>query len=843
MKKILTSFLFLIQILVLINLSNAQDDTSNTPVDINSLTLFYKIFETLEPVCLTEFDHIFKREEKNKDEKDKKYPWILDCVGKGLDDIGNEVECLYSMNTNTTFLMVRYLNMNISAFSEAEQPLIKFLEINKYAYGVCIMNPCVDAIKRIVIVLTNFLNYVSTNKISNESRVLFIKSHKGEKNSDNVNNDTDLETLSLKVFFICLFLLLVVLKILGSFIRIFIIPKGYEKYIAEKLNKSNSQEKEKYDIEEKAVFTSKIKFIEPTAEESNTKIYNPLFDFSDKLSKKVRTLRFFDILNDFHYLITYRNRYFDDSGLDVIIFNRALIIFFLIFSYTFSTLIVIPSEEIINKRFFKSWMNVLYRISNNASVCWIFSEGVYTTYKLLSFITSEMLIYYNKEGRKKVNLKIKLLIIYSKFLILLIAKILVFIIIYYAIYYKIEDYRFCSNSPATFKYIIENILKEKIECDSIFSIFNFGFSDDIKEYDKCYDFTYFFINMILCIFISMFIIYLFLVIQNIIFEIIMISLGLVAFFGTIVLVIDDKNNEGSLFLQYHIKGQTYTQKIFHSFIGFYHLGFIFCFLLFNIQDLKKKINRLLYEYNGLHLFQQKSKKNEKSATFSPEISTNLKENFDSFIDIDSNGESSKNESANLQKYNEDSPNYYRNFILPYYPLRYMNKIMYYISKFKFSTKIIFILGGLVLLCLNNTILMIPVFYSDTFDINLDFGKKFMFIYERHLFIIVYFMINIILITLPKNGAIRTFMKSGIFVATHRIGFIIICLVQAFMYLFFLIFFIKVKLYVPSFVLISLGNLLILFIICFLIASITELPLRIFIKKLMRIQRNKDNTTF
>ena len=837
MKNIFPYFLFLFSLLILINSINTQNNTSSdTTEEINLLTLTIKLFQTLEPVCYNELEYMFKKSEKNKDEKDKKYPWILDSMGKGLDDIGSEVECLNSMNTNTTFFMIRFRNYNFSVITEAEQPIIKFLEINKYAIGICIMHPCEDALRKIFHFAINAINYISTNQIAKEDIVTFIESNKIDKNPDNANNKDNIETINLKLFFIFLFWGLVGLKVLGSLIRIFVIPKGYEKYIAEKLNKSNSKEKEKYDdIEEKATFTTKIKYIAPIVEESNTKTYNPLFDFSDKLSKKVRTLRFFDIINDFHYLITYRNRYFDDSGLDVIIFNRALIIFFLIFSNTFSTLIVLPSEEIINKSFFKSWMNIFYRLTNNALMCWIFMEGIYTTYKLLSFITSEMFIYYNKKGRKNVNLKTKLFIIYGKFLILLIPKILIFIIVYYAIYYKIEDYRFSTNSPATFKYIIENILKEKIKCNSIFSIFDFGFSDDIKDYDACYDFTYFFINMILCIFVYMIVVYLFLVIKNAIFEIIIISLGFVIFLGSILLINDDKNKEGNLFLFYHLKGQTYTTKIFQSFIGFYHLGFIFGFILFNSQDLKKKINRLLYEYKGLHLSKPKKKKYDKCETFSSELAINLTET-NTFSDTDSNGGSS----VNLHKYDEDSPNYYRNFILPHYPLRYMNKIVYSISKLKFSTKIILIILGFLLQCLVDLILMIPIFNSDNLDIKINLGIKFMFLYEKHLFLIIYFLINIILITLPKNGALRSFMKSGIFVATHRIGFIVICIVQAFMYLFFLIFFIKVKLYVPSFALISLGNLLILFIICFLLTSVTELPLRIFIKKLMRIQRNKEN---
>ena len=139
-----------------------------------------------------------------------------------------------------------------------------------------------------------------------------------------------------------------------------------------KMNKLNNKENTNSDIEEKSTFISKNKYDETLNEEMNVREYNPLYDFSEKLPKKVRILRFFDIINDFQYLSLKRNRYFNDSGLDILNFFRAMTIFALIFSNTFSALIKLPSEEIINKNFFKHWMNIFYRLSNNALTTWIF---------------------------------------------------------------------------------------------------------------------------------------------------------------------------------------------------------------------------------------------------------------------------------------------------------------------------------------------------------------------------------------------------------------------------------------------------------------------------------------
>ena len=85
-----------------------------------------------------------------------------------------------------------------------------------------------------------------------------------------------------------------VIKLFGGFIRIFTIPKGYDKYIAEKLNKEGDNKDDKFDSEEKSNFLSKSKFNEPIDSESMTKDYNPLFDLSEKMPKKIRLLRLLD---------------------------------------------------------------------------------------------------------------------------------------------------------------------------------------------------------------------------------------------------------------------------------------------------------------------------------------------------------------------------------------------------------------------------------------------------------------------------------------------------------------------------------------------------------------------
>ena len=342
--------------------------------------------------------------------------------------------------------------------------------------------------------------------------------------------------------------------------------------------------------------------------------------------------------------------------------------------------------------------------------------------------------------------------------------------------------------------------------------------------------------MILCIFIFMIIIYLFFVIQNKIFEYAIIGINFAIFIFSNLIVEDDRTKKNGLFLEYHIIGQTYSSKIFLSFIGFFHLGFIFGFMIFNFDNLKLKINRLIYEYNkGINLAKTKINPDDLGSKSTISVSDNLTEfSNDNFFNL-------RTETLNTSdfEYEENSPNYYKNFKLNYYPLEFLKDMIKYVYKLKYSTKIICIISLLALMILIDLILLIYIFTRESFEMHLDGGKIFIFLYEKHLFIIFYFLINVILLTFPKKSAIRSFMSARIFVATSRLGFLMTLVAQAFTYFSFLIFSIKVKLYVPTFAIISFGNFLFFFIVCSFLIFVTEFPLRIAIKKLLRIERNKE----
>ena len=858
----ISTFLFF-QILILIHTQSNPKNPSNSGTQ-DFQTLLVQIFAKLEPECFTDLKSTLSEDEKFKPEKEKNYSWLFDYMGKGFNDIGDECECRFAMKSNNTFLLLYFHELNLTALLDADLALIEYLDIKNYTYGLCIMTSCAETVVKYFRILLDFVNYINTNKENKNDIVSFIVSNNEILNQSvfntnnnisnpinstiiNVHQKPNKQTKTQKRVFLLLLLGFAAVKLIGGFVRIFTIPKGYDKYIAEKINKEEKSNDGKADFEEKSNFLLKNKFNKPLESESMIKDYNPRFDFSEKMSMKIRALRIFDLINDLYYLTSKRNRYYNDSGLEILIFHRALMIFCLIFSSTFTSLIKLPSEEIINSSFFNSWLNIVYRLSNNGLTCWIFLEAAYTTYKLLSFITTEMFLYYCKPEIQRMNYELKLLLIFLKFIVLLIPKIILFLFIYFFIYYKIEDFEFTSNSPATFRYIFVNLFKEKIKCGRLGTLVEGMFSKKIEDYDQCYEFSYFYINMIICIFIFMVLTYLFLVIKNKYFEFVIIVGSLFLFFMPNGFIDDtntdlDKNKTKYLKL-YHIIGETYSTKIFISFVGYYCFGFFFGFILFNFANFKKRIHRLLYEYNSIHLSQSKNNIKEITESLRPSIISDINSETESNNDNNNNNDNNDRKSSvsfASSKYDESSPHYYKNFMLPYYPLRYFNKILSKIYKFKLPVKFAIIGACSILIILIDFILWIYLSKAGDFKVQLDPFNRFIFRYEKHFFVFLYFIAVVIALTLPKKFGLRNFMGSRIFVATSRVGFLISCIIHAFTYFSFLIFSIKVKLYVPSFILISFGNYLAILIICMLMTSVTELPLRIGIKKLLRINRNKGN---
>ena len=213
----------------------------------------------------------------------------------------------------------------------------------------------------------------------------------------------------------------------------------------------------------------------------------------------------------------------------------------------------------------------------------------------MKFIKAQMFIYH-KKNRK--NFKTNLLIIFGKFILLFIPKIISFLLCYYIFYYKVIVFRNWFNAKTTFKYITKNVIERNITCNNnnIFGMFNISsnssiFNIDIPKLKTCYDFIYVYINMFLCSFVFMTILYLSFIFKQKIFEIILIILNVLFFFILLHYVNDDNIKKDTKYTYYHLKGQEYTTKIFYLSLGVYNFGFILGILFFNYDNNKDSFNQ------------------------------------------------------------------------------------------------------------------------------------------------------------------------------------------------------------------------------------------------------------
>lgn len=701
-----------------------------------------------------------------------RYPYIIDHIGKTLNDLGDEIECLNAFNQTT--YVIAYIKNN-AFVNDDEKKIIKFLNITNFCVGACLPLNCEFPFQDIL------------RKLMNSSDIEEIFKNNNQENDKNYY-------LNILIFF---FIAYLIIKLIFGIIRLISCPKGYDKYAVKLLKDKgrlpsfefNNDEKSENDINKEKLICFN--------EDSNISEYNPNFDFTSSFPFYLRIMRFFDLFNDIHFYFSRRNRYFNDNGLESLNFMKAIILYLIIFSNTFNSLLVLPSKDILNISFFNSFSINFYLLSNVSLNYWIFLEAAYTSYKLLVFIKAQMYLYYKN---KKKNFYFNLIVIYGKFIFLFIPKIITFIFCYYFFYFNVNKFRNLFQAKTTFKYITQKVIYNNniTTCHQDFTnIFTslLIFSNNINKFKSCFDFTFVNFNIFVCSFCSMILLYFAFIIRQKIFEIflIIINLGLFIF---LMLIVDDPyiKSEGKIdYTIYHLKGQEYTIKIFHLSLGVYNLGFIFGLLYFNYN-------------NNKNLFTKKNK--------------NLKL-------INENNKSLKNNNIN------DKIN---GFNLNYYPLSFFNTFLKFIHNFNFGIKII-----IILICIL-TMISISFAFQYNFEenyinkLNERDIRKYYFLFAKHLYLIIFFIINLILITLPKKGLYKTLVKLKLNNALSKTGFTIICLYQILIYFSFTGFLVKIKFNLATLILISIGNFLIVFILCLLLNIVFELPTRIIIKKILRFKK-------
>ena len=283
LKKLYNIIIFILFIIIPENIIL----TENTD-EKKKFGLIGHILYTVDEECYKEIIK-FLGKDKNETGIDSNYPWIIDYMGKGLNDLGDEIECVKSLD-NTSYIMVR-TETNISNKNT------KFLKIKNYSFGFCIPNKCKETAKKNIEIIWKFLNLLfSKNNIEKESKIEIIESYKEDnpqKENSSYNNTHILTYEKIEEFSYVNILLIIysfylVIKIILGIFRMVFIPKGYNKYALELLNQK--QNIGSIDQEEQINLSKRRNSSMPFSE-GNLFGYNPNYDFTSFLPIKL-TMKF-----------------------------------------------------------------------------------------------------------------------------------------------------------------------------------------------------------------------------------------------------------------------------------------------------------------------------------------------------------------------------------------------------------------------------------------------------------------------------------------------------------------------------------------------------------------------
>ena len=780
--------------------------------------------------------------------------------GKALNDLGNEFEC---ENNISKYLSIHFFLENSSYLSNDEdQPLMDFIDQHYFYVGLCLPSDCKEANKLILSIKENkeLLDYFYYHFTMSNMTVYYV---------DDQHLDTE-RNLFFEILII-IFVIYLFIKIIIGIFRISLIDKGYEGYynkIHEKLsfkqlpnnifqhddlidnsendnklklvdNKNLSNLFEKFNNENKVY--NKLIYGSSRVEELN--LYNPFCDNEDKYPFWLKFVKLMDFFDGINLLSSLTNKYYNSYYIKrIYILRFAIMMMCIIFKLMYCQ-IELPTKNFLTYNFYTDYKFIFIKFCINASTFWITIDAVIIGFKLMSYIKKE------KHISKKRKLTFLSLL---KFLLLVIPKFFVFFLAFvflhifsdnvtyqlgkfnkilspYFYYREINknntfsarftkknltisilknfvpfrlnyiDYIYKSNSNESIRILYEGNGSNNSNLAPNYTYYDFD-KTDYKIPSPFLTNTELFVNIYFnefyLLIIILIITYLSYLLKSRIFDIIILIANIILFFIPLLRLINP--DFGDKYTLKYVLGQNYTEKYTHYFVNFFYFGFLIGVMLFYQQEIQNS-NR------------------------------SMSQKFTSSITLNTSN------SALLLEPEIDNM----------YPFSFCKIIINNIGKLKFWIKRTLCL--LSLLCLffisaSFNILQITeeknrnennneksIYTLEIKDNNL---IKFIFIFEKNISGLFFFVFLLMFITYPKNTNIIQLADLKTFIIIERISFCFFCSFNYLIYAEFCVFIVQFKITYLNVALNAIGMFLLIFIFSLSCNIIFELPLRILIKSLM-----------
>ena len=768
--------------------------------------------------------------------------------GKALNDFGNEFECESSHQPKAEYFTLHFSLKNPDFLASSEDKIfMDFLDQHYFYIGLCIPKLCRDAIN----------DYIKNEKYLKKLYEI------GTLSNFKINFKEDLEKKDHLDFYsitINIYFYIILGKILIGTIRIIYMNKGYAGYFDEKhkrkkteeiINLPEKDEKEEQDKDinniNRAINFTNTSIISSNFNENNddasmayneiiyrnaasdeADLYNPFSDNEKKYPFYLKLIKVFDFFDNVYILSTLTNKYYNSFHIRRLYFIRFIIMIMSIVYQLIYSQIDLPYRNFVKISFYSSPFFIIIKLCINASTFWITLDAAIIGYKIMSFMKKEIKL--SENGSLK-------FFAFFKFILLVIPKFIIFFFafVYLHIFSSKLTYKLCENNNVyssflyyndtvqsrTFsirdtKYDFRNIFRNFIpfrlnykdfypeteekqdislnNCSNYSDIVcnntdNFHF--DASGYELPSPFltnTELFVNVYLNEFyllvLMLFITFISYKLRSIIFDYSILAINIILYFLPLLDLNKHVKREEGEELKYtlrYVLGQNYTEKYTHYFINFFYFGFLI------------GVMKFYYDENVFYYNQKKRK---------------------------------------IQKLK--------------LPFEFCEKIILAINKMKFLVKrMIIALSIFFLILISSSFFFMNVWKNEDNENNenIDYNIKiidhngktkiyYLFLFEKNICGIFFFIILMIFIVYPKNKNIIKLAEREGFIILERISFCFYCSFSYCIYAQFCIFIITLQLSYMNLFLNTLGLFLIIFSFSIFNTVLIELPFRILIKSFM-----------
>jgi len=765
--------------------------------------------------------------------------------GRGIDDIGNELECLES-NFDSDYIFLR---------KEYKEGTSHFLRLSKYLrrnytfLGVCIPKNCLSLFQ-------DLIDKVNKNNNTDKNDFDNIGEH-SEDSEDTEDIDTqdeyndfvysffanntkkielykrsDIEQSNLFYYISWFFFVLFFLKVIIGIIVKLKCPKGYNHYVYAK--KKSESFGEIFDDNDNDKEGETAKFINEDNIQINNKFnlkgeYDPQFDLESFFPFYLKVIKCLDLFNNISTFGHKRSRYYNEKNINILCSIKSILLFYHIYTETIRVMIRLPNTNSFDYEYYNSFSLLLFKRSSNSLIFWVILESATFSFKLMNFIKQD---FKNKQKdstkRIKINLVLKKIF---KFFYFYIPKIITFIFVYVFLYYLFDKYNNKLEAKMTYKFISTTIIKDK-SCngngdllDNLlytfipFMNYNKRYSDK-GYYTTCYPFTYIYINMFFSsIFFMILLIIIFYfqkkIIDVIIFIVIISNLigNYIYFFYKDYIKVKDKDkNQNKTEILYsfnYFTGENYCIYYFHIFFCYYFIG---CILGLNIYNLGENKQKKLISKRAKRKSQNKNEDSRRNSM------------------IDNNDIDDKEDSL-------------------YEPMEFCSTFILKLNKMKTKSKFLFLFIYIALSIF--VILVVTILFNfyineikeKEFDINIsNYSHTLMNIYfwEKLINVILFSFFILLISVIQKKFLLIKILKSNFFIPISRVGFFVTCAYQSMTFIFFCLFQLRIKNAFFIILNIAIGFYILIITFSILFTILIELPFRIIFKHIVKCLKNDEN---